>query len=182
MSEAVEAPSPMSSTLSATTGRSLVGHDREDAGHGLGRARVDGEDAGVRVGAAQDRALDEVGEVDVGAVERLARDLLDAVGADGTGADDLVVGLLGGCHAVTSSISDALRTGANDLVVAGAAAEVAGQPVADAAFVGIRLAIEQGLGGDDEARRADAALQGRLFEEALAAADAGSRRRQRPRW
>ena len=87
-----------------------VGHHSEDAGHGLGRARIDGEDARVRVGTAQDGALDEVGKVDVGAVERLARDLLDAIGADGTGADDLVVGLLGGCHAETSSISDALRT------------------------------------------------------------------------
>ena len=91
-------------------GEVLVGHDPENARHRLRLAGVDGDDAGVRVGTAEDGAVNEVGKVDVGTVERLARDLLNPVGADGPGANDLVVGLLRGGHAETSPISDALRT------------------------------------------------------------------------
>ncbi len=55
--------------------------------------------------------------------------------------------------------------GADDLVVAGAAAQVARQPVADFALAGIGLAFEQRLGRDDEAGRAEAALQRPVLEE-----------------
>ena len=48
-----------------------------------------------------------------------------------------IAGLLVGCGAN-------LKHGADYLVVAGAAAEVAGQPVADAALVGVRLGVQQG--------------------------------------
>ena len=51
-----------------------------------------------------------------------------------------------------------LQDGPDDLIVAGAAAEVAGQPVADAGFVGVRLAVQETLGCHDEAGSADAAL------------------------
>jgi len=34
-------------------------------------------------------------------------------------------------------------------------------------LIGVRLAVEEGLGSDDEARCADSALQRRLFEEGL---------------
>src|SRR5205823_783310 len=56
---------------------------------------------------------------------------------------------------------------ADDLVVARAAAEVARQPEADAVLVRARLRIEQRLRRDDEARRADAALERCLFQERL---------------
>jgi hypothetical protein len=39
--------------------------------------------------------------------------------------------------------------------------------VADAALVGVGFGVQQGLGGDQEAGRADPALQGGVFEEGL---------------
>ena len=55
--------------------------------------------------------------------------------------------------------------GADDLVVAGAAAEIAGQPVAHLGLGRIGIALQQRLGGDEEAGRADAALQRGVLEE-----------------
>ena len=70
---------------------------------------------------------------------------------------------------------------ADDLVVAGAAAQVAGQPVADLVPRSASgLLLQQRLGGDDEARRADAALQGRVFQELLLQRVQPLRRRRRP--
>src|SRR5581483_7179400 len=60
-----------------------------------------------------------------------------------------------------------LLHGADDLIVAGAAAEVAGEPVADLVLVRVRVLLQQRLRRDDEARRADTALQRRLFQECL---------------
>src|SRR5580704_18961783 len=45
---------------------------------------------------------------------------------------------------------------ANDLVVPGAAAQVAGEPVAHFGFGRIGIAVEQRLGGNQDAGRADA--------------------------
>ena len=55
----------------------------------------------------------------------------------------------------------------NDLVVARAAAQVAGEPIANGALVGVRVAVQQGLGSDDEAGGANAALQRRMLEKLL---------------
>src|ERR1700722_5146228 len=60
-----------------------------------------------------------------------------------------------------------IEHGADDLVVAGAAAEVAGEPVACLGLARVRVAREQRLGGDQEAGRAEAALQRRMLEELL---------------
>src|SRR5688572_27584313 len=60
-----------------------------------------------------------------------------------------------------------IEDGANDFVVAGAAAQVAGQPVAHLVFGGIWVLVEQRLGRHDETRGADTALQGRVFEKFL---------------
>src|SRR3954452_17328874 len=57
--------------------------------------------------------------------------------------------------------------GAQDLVVVGAAAQIAGQPVAGLFLGRVRVVVEQRLGRDDKARRAEAALQRRVFEEFL---------------
>ena len=73
-----------------------------------------------------------------------------------------------------------LEHGADDLVVAGAAAQIAGQPVAHLGLGRVRVALQQRLGGDQEARRADAALQRRMLEELAAAADAARRRSAMP--
>src|SRR5215471_8833277 len=57
--------------------------------------------------------------------------------------------------------------GAHDLVVAGAAAQIAGQPIARLFLGRVQVFVEQGLGRDDEARGAEAALQGCVLEEFL---------------
>ena len=56
---------------------------------------------------------------------------------------------------------------ADDFVIAGAAAEVAGELEADFVLGGVRSLVEQGFGGDEEAGGANAALECSAFEEAL---------------
>ena len=67
--------------------------DSLHVGKGLGLARIDGNDAGVAVGTAQDFAVQGAGQVDVGAVLGASRYLVDAVVADGAASDHLVAGL-----------------------------------------------------------------------------------------
>src|SRR5690606_10206312 len=57
--------------------------------------------------------------------------------------------------------------GSHDLVVTGAAAEVASQVVADLSFGGIRIDVEESFGCHEKARGAEAALQRGFFEEDL---------------
>jgi hypothetical protein len=66
-----------------------------------------------------------------------------------------------GCLALFGSALD----GFDDLVVASAAAEVAGQIEANLFFAGCRVFFEQRFGLHDETWRADPALQSRSFEE-----------------
>src|SRR6202162_4695843 len=58
-----------------------------------------------------------------------------------------------------------VENGADDLVVAGAPAKVAGEPVARLGFRRIRIAVQQGLGRDQHTRRTEAALERRMLEE-----------------
>src|SRR5690606_4679034 len=74
--------------LVGRAGQVLRRNDSEDARVPLRFARVDRKDAGVRVRAAEDARMDKPRQADVGAVLRLAGDLLHAVGADWAGADD----------------------------------------------------------------------------------------------
>src|SRR5207249_2196466 len=55
----------------------------------------------------------------------------------------------------------------HDVVVAGAAAEVALELVADLLFRRLRIALEQLVGGHDHTRRAEAALEPVLLPEPL---------------
>src|SRR5262249_32567955 len=57
--------------------------------------------------------------------------------------------------------------GAHDLVVAGAAAGIAGEPIARLFLGRVFVLVEERLRGDDEARRAEAALQRGVLEEFL---------------
>ena len=68
-------------------------------------------------------------------------------------------------NSLAPQLGGGVENGADDLVVAGAAAEVAGEPVARLGFRRIRIAVQQGLGRDQHARRAEAALQRRMLEE-----------------
>src|SRR5476649_2546233 len=58
-----------------------------------------------------------------------------------------------------------IENGADDLVVAGAPAKVAGEPVARLGFRRIRIAVQQGLGRDQHARRTESALERRMLEK-----------------
>ena len=60
-------------------------------GKASGLVEVDRLDAGVRMGAAQDLAIQHAGLREVGAEGRPAGDLVDAIGPDGALADPLVV-------------------------------------------------------------------------------------------
>src|SRR5678810_1065269 len=53
----------------------------------------------------------------------------------------------------------------HDLVVPGAPAEIAREPVADLGLRRLEIALEQRLRRDEDARRADPALQRRVLEE-----------------
>src|SRR3954470_18878398 len=55
----------------------------------------------------------------------------------------------------------------HDLVVAGAAAQIAGQPVAHFGFGRVRIALEQRLGGDQDSGRTETALQRDVLEKFL---------------
>src|ERR1700758_2955927 len=55
----------------------------------------------------------------------------------------------------------------HDVLVAGAAAEVAGQRPADVLLGGVRVLVQQGLGRHHHAGRAEPALQAVLLAEAL---------------
>src|SRR5207249_2173527 len=55
----------------------------------------------------------------------------------------------------------------DDLVVAGAPAEIAEHPLADLGVARVRVRIEQRLGRHDLARRADAALKAARIDERL---------------
>src|SRR6185503_11821895 len=65
----------------------------------------------------------------------------------------------------SSHLGGGVHHRANDLVVAGAAAQVAGQPVAQLGLARVGVLLQQRLGGHQEARRADAALQRRVLDE-----------------
>ena len=68
----------------------LPGDHRLDAGQGLGLFGVDRQDARMRVRAALDFAPQHAGHDHVGAEIGPAGDLVDAVGADRAGPDDLL--------------------------------------------------------------------------------------------
>src|SRR5450759_5332609 len=68
-------------------------------------------------------------------------------------------------NSLPTQLGSSVKNGADDLVVAGAPAKVAGEPVARLGFRRVRIAVKQGLGRDQQARRAEAALKRRMLEE-----------------
>ena len=113
-----------------------AGDDGLYAGQLLGLRGVDLLDLGMGVRRAQDEADELAGRGRVGAEFGAAGDLVDAVGTQRPGADDLNLRLRSGL--LSSGMVRLLRHffggvlhGADDLVIAGAAAEIAGQAEAD---------------------------------------------------
>src|SRR5262245_61752254 len=68
-------------------------------------------------------------------------------------------------NSLASQLGGGIEDGTDDFVVAGAPAEVAGEPVARLGLRRARIAVQQRLGSDQQARRAEAALQRRMFQE-----------------
>ncbi len=159
--------------------REVVAADhRLDAGKLLRGRNVDRLDDCVRVRAAQDFPDQHAGQIHVGAELRAPGHLVEAVVLDRRASDDLelLVGIetalfkdgMGLCHDQRSSHFFCRRLHrADDLVVAGAPAEVAGQPVADFGFGRIGIALEQRACGDQDAGRTDAALRAVELKELL---------------
>src|SRR5450759_4403146 len=68
-------------------------------------------------------------------------------------------------NSLPTQLGSSVKNGADDLVVAGAPAKVAGEPVARLGFRRVRIAVQQGLSRDQQARRAETALKRRMLEE-----------------
>ncbi len=86
----VEILGAFAARLALGRGREIrAGHHGVDSFHGLGLAGIDGDDARVSVGAAQDLPMEHARPVHVGAEVGLAHDLVDTVVPDGAGSDPL---------------------------------------------------------------------------------------------
>src|SRR5712671_5246149 len=68
-------------------------------------------------------------------------------------------------NSLGSQLGGGIEDGTDDLVVAGAPAEVTGEPVARLGLCRIRITVQQRLGSDQQARRAEATLQRCMFQE-----------------
>src|SRR5215831_12843589 len=102
---------------------------------------------------------------------------LEYVVADGLGAGDAVLAHVDRAgdeayaimepnpSSLGSQLGGGIEDGTDDLVVAGAPAEVAGEPVARLGLRRVRIAVQQRLGSDQQARRAEAALQRCMFQK-----------------
>ena len=106
---------------------------------------------------AQHAADELAGRVAVGAELGAAGDLVHAVGAQRPGADDclnfwLVKFVVEWHVQAPLHFFGGGLDGAHDLVVAGAAAKIAGQAEADFLFGRLRVLVEQRLGRNQEAR------------------------------
>ena len=144
-----------------------AGDDRLHAGK-LQRLRdVDVDDLGMRIGAAIDAAGQRAGlDRKVGGVFGAAGDLLRAVHhrhvvADVVRGHDLVHGATP-LRPSDGRVSHRL----DDLHVAGAAADVGAERLADVVIARMRIAAQQADRRHDESRRAIAALRAELFVEA----------------
>ncbi len=114
--------------------RDVVGRqNRAHAGHPQRGGDVDAADPGPRVRAAGGRAPEHVLVPEVGGERELSRDLRRAVRARGGAADAAArASGLGDRHGWPARVSDAASAhGVQDLLVARAAAQVAGESLAD---------------------------------------------------
>ena len=96
----------------------------------------------------------------------------DPVGSHGRGAEHVTRALalagVDGTHSATHLLAAGhghLLHGGEDPAVAGAAADVAGELLPDLDLGRLGVAVEQVVGGDDQARRAEAALHGTGLDE-----------------
>ena len=131
----------------------------------MGLLGVDRKDAGVGVGAAQDLADEHAGQREIGTEVGAACDLIDAVGAHRALADPFEVLILAVHSLLPSHLGGRRKDRADNLVITRTAAEIPRQPEAHLGLRGIGLAVQEGLGGDQETRRAVPALERRFLQE-----------------
>ena len=149
-----------------------TGDDALDARHGLGFGCVDGNDAGMRVRAAQHGHVQHVRHHHVAGIFQRARHLARCIEAPHVGADEGAVGrlLLGQRARGTAAVADIAGQfdRVENLLVAGAAADVAAEALLDLLAVRERIGAQGCGGGHHHARDAVAALAGaRLVERLL---------------
>src|SRR5262245_11085312 len=147
-------------------GRIGGGHHGVNAGGFLRLAGVDADYFCMRVLAAQDRAMQLVFEHQIDAVNALADDALDAAHAGGARTDDFQFrfghDLSPPCYAIGGEMNRI-----DDLVVAGATADVAGDRFFDIFRSRFGGPIEQSFHRDNISRRAVAALHRAGVDERL---------------
>ena len=149
-----------------------TGDDALDARHGLGFRRVDRDDAGVRVRAAQHGHVQHVRHHHVAGIFERARHLARRIEPPHVGADEGAVGrfVLGERARRSAAVIDVAGQfdRVENLLVAGAAADVAAEALLDLLAVRERIGAQRGGGGHDHAGDAVAALAGaRLVERLL---------------
>ena len=138
----------------------VAGEHREHAGRRRGAALVDAADPGVRMGRADEIGIDLAGPVDVVREVPGPGDEALVLLAPDRSADPV----RGHRLQLLMSAAAALN-GLDDVVVAGAAAEIAFQPLADLLLGGIRVALHQVDRAHDHAGRTEAALQPVMLAE-----------------
>lgn len=149
-------------------GNVVGGHHGGDAGHGQGRGSVDGQDAGVMMGAAQDPGMQHALHLQV---RRVFRRAVHGVRR--------VQPLDAAAHAAIAVPFRPVAAGASppepgpvvhrleDLQVSGATAHVAGQAFHQSLAIGLRIAAQQRLRAHDHAGNAETALCGPHLQECL---------------
>ena len=156
------------------SGKSWGRDDRFHPRHRLGRGGVDRFDSGVGVRAAQDLAVQQAGQTDIGTILRPTGDFIDPVVPNRTCPDDLEFMFLLGSHVyLPLHFSGGVLDRSYDLVIAGTAAEIAGQGVTNFMLSGVGVPVQQGFGCDQKAGGADAALEGGVLQGISFGADAG---------
>ncbi len=144
-------------------GERIAGQHEMDARVRRGLRRVDAHDAGVGQRRPQQLAVQHARQDDVVREARLAGDLGAAVHAAPRAPDDGVWSAL----IAWSLPADGRLDGLEDLQVSRAAAEVAGERLANPLARRRGVAVEQRLGRDENPRRAVAALRAAEVGERL---------------
>ena len=150
------------------TGDIVACHDTFYPGKGFGSANVDRNDGGVRLRAAQHRHVQHARHDHVAGIFELAGDLAGCIDTADAIAD------IGG--AGIAAVEGGERLGAGDdvagqfdcienLLVAGAAADVTAEAFADLVAAGVRIGAQRRGGGHDHAGYAIAALAGAGLDE-----------------
>src|SRR4030095_1003783 len=142
------------------------GHHSVNPGDFLRLAGVDADYFGMGVLAAENRPMQLVFEHQVDAVDALADDALDAAHAGGARTDDFQFRFGHGLSPPCDSIGGEMDR-IDDLVVTGAAADVAGDRFFNIFRCGFGSAVEQGFHRYDISRRAVPALHRARIDKGL---------------